>query len=113
MSFKHKFMDAHQTEILSQAQLHEKMDNITECAGIVSYSDDTIVFFAPHGESPSWMRHLNKLGFVEIIYRTHPGVNGSIDTAQKLVQKFYAGQYAIYDIGVLRNYLETTLSMDF
>lgn len=113
MSFERKFMDAHQTEILSQAQLHEKMDNITHCTGIVSYSDGTIVFFAPVGENPSWMHHLPQLGFVDTIYSSHPGVNGSIDTAQKLVQKFYAGQYVIYDIGVLRNYLETTLSLDF
>lgn len=113
MSIERKFMDAHQDDILSQAQLHEKMENITEHAGIQSYSDGTIVFFASPLNAPSWIRQLPKLGFVDCVYSRHPGVNGDIDTAQKLVQTFYKGQYVIYDIGVLRNYLETTLSMDF
>lgn len=113
MSIERKFMDAHQDDILTQAQLHEKMENITEHGGIQSYSDGSIVFFCPRLYPPSWIRQLPKLGFVDCIYRHHPGVDGSIDTAQKLVQTFYKGQYVIYDIGVLRNYLETTLSMDF
>lgn len=93
------------TDILSQAQFHDAMANISDTPGITSYSNGEIVFFAPHAREGNWVTKIDDIGFVSCIYRRHPGIDGSINTPQKLCDTFYHGQYAVYDIDILKDIL--------
>lgn len=91
-----------QSDILTQGQLHELMSDIEDSSGLASYSNGEVTFFTAHAKQGNWITKIKDIGFVETIYRRYPGIDGAINTPQKLCNIFYPGQYIVYDAKILK-----------